>query len=199
MNFANIDKDEQLLHAVLSHGTTWSTIAATHRPKRTTLALKNRYSTLRSRHQNVGNRKESVSAKAPSSPAHNVMTRAKSRNRQDDRFSVNDDTEDEEEDDEVDEDGENREREEEQEANEHRASPFPLIPNCTPLDSRPNTAETPGMWTGMDHWMNIAMNMNIDPQLYPGEGAFCADRDNMNIGALRSESLQTTSTEINFI
>ena len=37
---------------MLTHGTNWSTIAASHVPKRTTLALKNRYSTLRLRHEN---------------------------------------------------------------------------------------------------------------------------------------------------
>jgi hypothetical protein len=46
-------QDEQLLHAVLSYGTNWSTIAASHSPKRATLALKNRYSTLRLRNQNA--------------------------------------------------------------------------------------------------------------------------------------------------
>ncbi|KAL2166075.1 hypothetical protein VTG60DRAFT_3309 [Thermothelomyces hinnuleus] len=35
------EEDEALLHAVLTHGTNWTKIAATHVPKRTTLALKN--------------------------------------------------------------------------------------------------------------------------------------------------------------
>ncbi|GAB1321096.1 Myb-related protein B [Madurella fahalii] len=43
------EEDAQLLHAVLTHGTNWTRIAASHIPKRTTLALKNRYSTLRLR------------------------------------------------------------------------------------------------------------------------------------------------------
>ena len=47
-------QDAKLLHAVLTHGTNWTTIAHSHRPTRTTLALRNRYSTLRL--QNNGNR-----------------------------------------------------------------------------------------------------------------------------------------------
>ncbi|KAH7313946.1 hypothetical protein B0I35DRAFT_436150 [Stachybotrys elegans] len=47
------EEDESLLHAVLTHGTNWKTIAGHHVPKRNTLALKNRYSTLRSRHKNA--------------------------------------------------------------------------------------------------------------------------------------------------
>ncbi|KFA55329.1 hypothetical protein S40293_11331 [Stachybotrys chartarum IBT 40293] len=46
------EEDESLLHSVLTHGTNWKTIAGRHVPKRNTLALKNRYSTLRSRHKN---------------------------------------------------------------------------------------------------------------------------------------------------
>ena len=45
-------EDAQLLQAVLAHGTNWATIAASHLPKRTTLALKNRYSTLGLLNQN---------------------------------------------------------------------------------------------------------------------------------------------------
>lgn len=45
-------EDAQLLHEVLTHGTNWATIATTHAPKRTTLGLKNRYSTLRLWNQN---------------------------------------------------------------------------------------------------------------------------------------------------
>lgn len=41
-----------MLHAVLTHGRNWATIASTHKPNRTTLALKNRYSTLRLKHDN---------------------------------------------------------------------------------------------------------------------------------------------------
>ncbi|OAQ99230.1 hypothetical protein LLEC1_01869 [Akanthomyces lecanii] len=42
-------EDDQLLHETLLHGTNWTTISASHVPKRTTLALKNRYSRLRSK------------------------------------------------------------------------------------------------------------------------------------------------------
>lgn len=55
-----------MLHAVLSHGTNWTTIAASHVPKRTTLALKNRYSTLRLRHENGNKSKEYTAGKTPS-------------------------------------------------------------------------------------------------------------------------------------
>ncbi|KAI1389676.1 uncharacterized protein F4822DRAFT_208311 [Hypoxylon trugodes] len=51
-------EDSDLLHAVLTHGTNWTTIAASHTPRRTTLALKNRYSTLRLRHENGGKSKD---------------------------------------------------------------------------------------------------------------------------------------------
>lgn len=40
-------EDCQLLHEVLTHGTNWATIAVSHVPRRTTLALKNRFSSLR--------------------------------------------------------------------------------------------------------------------------------------------------------
>ncbi|KAI0204040.1 hypothetical protein F4808DRAFT_414565 [Astrocystis sublimbata] len=45
-------EDECLLHEVLTHGTNWAVIAGSHTPRRTTLALKNRYSALRLRHDN---------------------------------------------------------------------------------------------------------------------------------------------------
>lgn len=47
---------------MLTHGTNWSTIAASHVPKRTTLALKNRFSTLRLRHEN-GNKLNVLTSK----------------------------------------------------------------------------------------------------------------------------------------
>ncbi|KXX81397.1 Myb-related protein B [Madurella mycetomatis] len=47
------EEDAQLLRSVLTHGTNWTKIAASHVPKRTTLALKNRYSTLRLRHKKL--------------------------------------------------------------------------------------------------------------------------------------------------
>lgn len=46
-------QDAKLLHAVLTHGTNWATIAHSHRPNRTTLALRNRYSTLRLQNNNT--------------------------------------------------------------------------------------------------------------------------------------------------
>ena len=59
-------EDAQLLHAVLTHGTNWATIAASHVPKRTTLALKNRYSTLGLWNQNKNKKsKEQADKKSP--------------------------------------------------------------------------------------------------------------------------------------
>ena len=63
-------QDDELLHAVLSHGTNWTTIAATHAPKRTTLALKNHYSALRLKHKNRETRKDSRIQKRQLSGSH---------------------------------------------------------------------------------------------------------------------------------
>ncbi|KAJ6783325.1 hypothetical protein PWT90_02560 [Aphanocladium album] len=52
-------EDDQLLHEVLTHSTNWTTISAFHVPRRTTLALKNRYSTLRLKHENKRKRRRS--------------------------------------------------------------------------------------------------------------------------------------------
>lgn len=59
------DEDNHLLHTVLSHGTNWTTVAASHTTKRTTLALKNRYSTLRMRHENHSNGRRSSIESVP--------------------------------------------------------------------------------------------------------------------------------------
>lgn len=48
---SHVTQDEKLLHAVLTHGTNWAQIAATQVPTRTTLALKNRFLTLRHRNR----------------------------------------------------------------------------------------------------------------------------------------------------
>lgn len=45
-------QDADLLHEVLTNGTKWAQIASYHTPTRTTLALKNRYSTLRVKNEN---------------------------------------------------------------------------------------------------------------------------------------------------
>lgn len=50
------EEDANLLHAVLTYGTNWATIAFSHRPSRTTLALRNRYSTLRLQNNNDKNK-----------------------------------------------------------------------------------------------------------------------------------------------
>jgi hypothetical protein len=54
----NGSQDDLLLHEVLSHGTNWSLIAMSHVPQRTTLSLKNRYATLRLRHENISKSNE---------------------------------------------------------------------------------------------------------------------------------------------
>ncbi|KAJ0108721.1 hypothetical protein J7T55_011211 [Diaporthe amygdali] len=46
------EEDADLLHEVLTYGTKWAQIASCHNPARTTLALKNRYSTLRLKNEN---------------------------------------------------------------------------------------------------------------------------------------------------
>ncbi|KAL9617510.1 MAG: hypothetical protein Q9160_007721 [Pyrenula sp. 1 TL-2023] len=65
INFCDwtIQEDEHLLHAVLTHGTNWTTIASSHSPRRTTLALKNRYYTLRLRHENSTKSKDRTTGK----------------------------------------------------------------------------------------------------------------------------------------
>jgi hypothetical protein len=45
-------QDDQLRHEVLTYGTNWATIAVSHVPRRPTLSLKNRYSTLHLRYEN---------------------------------------------------------------------------------------------------------------------------------------------------
>lgn len=65
MNYNNNSQDELLLHAVLSHGTNWTTISGLHTPKRTTLALKNRYSALRLRNENSKKAKDAADEKMP--------------------------------------------------------------------------------------------------------------------------------------
>ncbi|KAI1407372.1 hypothetical protein F5Y13DRAFT_195435 [Hypoxylon sp. FL1857] len=61
--------DANLLHAVLTHSTNWATIAASHVPPRTRLALKNRYSTLRLRHENENKRDQNIKKSIENSPS----------------------------------------------------------------------------------------------------------------------------------
>ncbi|PYI36255.1 hypothetical protein BP00DRAFT_149943 [Aspergillus indologenus CBS 114.80] len=58
-------EDEELLKAVQTHGTNWSTIAAFHHPPRTGLGLKNRYARIRAKDKDAG---RSVLHKGPSAP-----------------------------------------------------------------------------------------------------------------------------------
>lgn len=55
-------QDGNLLHEVLTYGTNWATIACSHRPNRTTLTLRNRYSTLRLQNNNNNRNKANVDA-----------------------------------------------------------------------------------------------------------------------------------------
>lgn len=55
-------QDGNLLHEVLTYGTNWATIAGSHRPNRTTLALRNRYSTLRLQNNNNNQNKANADA-----------------------------------------------------------------------------------------------------------------------------------------
>lgn len=52
-------QDADLLHEVLTNGTKWAQIASYHTPTRTTLALKNRYSTLRVKNENRSRKRQS--------------------------------------------------------------------------------------------------------------------------------------------
>ncbi|KAI0139586.1 hypothetical protein F4776DRAFT_662538 [Hypoxylon sp. NC0597] len=65
-----IEADANLLHAVLTHSTNWATIAASHVPPRTRLALKNRYSTLRLRHENENKREQNIKKSVETSPSN---------------------------------------------------------------------------------------------------------------------------------
>lgn len=58
-------QDAALLREVLAHSTNWATIAGSHKPNRTTLALKNRYSTLRLKHDNRKKPSENIAKKIP--------------------------------------------------------------------------------------------------------------------------------------
>lgn len=79
-----------MLHAVLTFGTNWSTIATSHIPQRTTLALKNRYTMLRLRHRNASSSKKSSSAQAPSALAKGIINTTKTKkNIQKERFDGN--------------------------------------------------------------------------------------------------------------
>ncbi|KAI0896157.1 hypothetical protein F4806DRAFT_52728 [Annulohypoxylon nitens] len=61
------EEDANLLHAVLTHSTNWATIASSHVPPRTRLALKNRYSTLRLKHENENKRESNAKKSAETS------------------------------------------------------------------------------------------------------------------------------------
>lgn len=57
-----LPEDQQLLQEVVSQGTNWTAISAIHVPRRTTLALKNRYSTLRLKREKKRKKRRSLTA-----------------------------------------------------------------------------------------------------------------------------------------
>ncbi|QQK47322.1 Myb-related protein B [Penicillium digitatum] len=67
-------EDERLLHEVLTNSINWSVIATTHNPRRTTLSLKNRYATLRLRHEKNANGKQSP--QEPGESSQDLMDQA---------------------------------------------------------------------------------------------------------------------------
>lgn len=64
-------QDADLLHEVLTNGTKWAQIASYHTPNRTTLALKNRYSTLRVKNENRSRTRQGHPS--PSSAGHATL------------------------------------------------------------------------------------------------------------------------------
>jgi len=195
-----------LLHAVLSYGTNWSTIAASHTPQRTTLALKNRYSKLRSGYHNTSSCKESTLAKASSSPSTRVASKTNTKECiPEERF------EGDAEDDEGDEEGGEYYEEEEEEGdadNEYGHSTLsasrptlgyrnlPVI-KAAPHD-KPNMAKT----SEMRNWYTGALLSNIpasyempkssaeqwiegiiDHTIYPGEGFLNVTQDGSGVAA----------------
>lgn len=58
-------QDDQLILEVRAHGTNWTTISTFHLPRRTTLALKNRYSTLRLKNENKRKRRRTSPSLLP--------------------------------------------------------------------------------------------------------------------------------------
>ncbi|KAI1452422.1 hypothetical protein F4805DRAFT_30213 [Annulohypoxylon moriforme] len=73
------EEDANLLHAVLTHSTNWATIAASHVPPRTRLALKNRYSTLRLKHENESKRESTIRKSVETPPSNFEPTMAISK------------------------------------------------------------------------------------------------------------------------
>lgn len=118
---ANECQDAELLHEVLTHGTNWTAICKFHQPRRPTLALKNRYSTLRLKHDNQRQSKQPSDGNAGSnSPATAAATKTKAScrsviqasgaksawNQRTDLVRFEDDDDDDDEDDDEDEDEE---------------------------------------------------------------------------------------------
>ena len=149
-----------MLHAVLSWGTNWSTIAASHTPKRATLALKNRYSTLRLRNQSARNQTAPKSTSPPAIlPIVDKTTNQK--NIQEDVLVANKTIAGDEENDEDDENEEEGGDEDEYECspssmlcNKLRPSTLNSSPPTTNFFSDPtttsNTASVSDLWTSFN-------------------------------------------------
>ena len=157
----NGSQDGNLLHEVLTYGTNWATIAYSHRPNRTTLTLRNRYSTLRLQNNNNNRNKANVDAtkKTPqrllsiSETSAATTTPAREWNLQSPRssgcnegkritqLSDEDEDEDEENEDEENEDEEDEEEEEEEEEGEEKSQVQRLHYNSSAcrLEAIPNS------------------------------------------------------------
>ena len=82
---------------MLSHGTNWSNIAASHVPQRTRLALKNRYSKLRLKHQNTCSGKQASKTHSPSATAEAACETETKTNTQSLQIDGGDETDEEQE------------------------------------------------------------------------------------------------------
>ena len=176
---------------MLTHGTNWTTIAASHAPKRTTLALKNRYSTLRLRHENANKSKENTAGKAVgASPSSSEGARATSKMAMSTNQKVggyvgqsSDDSDEEaqeDEEDEEDEDGEDDENEDGDEENgdddddDGEASRIQVMSNSDKTDAStitshtkdPNTA-TSGAWSGFTERSGLFTPSSFHPGTSP--------------------------------
>ena len=200
-----------MLHAVLSHGTNWATIAASHTPKRATLALKNRYSTLRLRNHNTRGRLDSTASKSSSSPS-NLPTGDKpsiqNSNEKGNASLADGAAEDEE----ADDDDENED--DGGDEDEYECSPSSMLcPKLQPTHISspppfPSTSSESDLWTsfnesndllvfppegfgtqdpGAEHWMNDAFSVNdaggpsLNPNPKEGQAVYAGQTFSDNI------------------
>ena len=193
-------QDDLLLRAVLSHGTNWTTIAASHTPKRTTLALKNRYSALRLRHRNSSNRKDCADVRdalhRPQTGSSLVKAIGKvnggSRDQCDTRLEqpsqeVEDDDEEEDGDGEEDEDGEDDDYEDDDYASRtattNKVSMMPSshqfdTGSLTSVHGKPHTAAS-NQWPGFSSSGNVYLPNSMHQELgQSSAGRFINDAPN---------------------